>query len=184
MNKISGFTCGELSRLKQASSVQPDDLKNNSFRSEYQPSYSKGKPKSLPEGEAGLKENSFPTVDEATLTLPHADAFIWLTTSPIALTPPSIPTPDEGVKTPSDADVRTTCFDAQLLAVPARLLATFGRLVEVEVFPIKNFNLLITNFFCLKPVYKNDNDREIIFSHYPFFAVKGAFEHRKRYPDN
>jgi hypothetical protein len=76
----------------------------------------------------------FLIADDAPLTLQHADALNELTTSPCGLTFPSIPTPDEGIKTPSDADIRTTCFNAQLLA-------TFCRLVEVEV-------LLITNFFC------------------------------------
>jgi len=108
---ISGFAFGELSRLFQASSVQPERL----------------------------KENPFPTIDEAPLTLQHADAFIKLTAAAISLTPPFIPTSDEGVKTPSTADVRTTYFDAQLLAVPSltldasvRVLATKGRHVDAD----------------------------------------------------
>ena len=53
MMNISGFAFGELSRLKQASSVQPDSCNKQ--------------PKKL-------KENPFPTVDDAPLTLQHADA--------------------------------------------------------------------------------------------------------------
>ncbi len=180
---IPGFLSVFFPRWKNISGLQPDDVKNNSFRPKYQPSCSEGKPESLPDGKAGLKENPFPSADVAPLTLQHADVFNELTTSPIGLTAPRILTADDGVKTPSTADVRTTCFDVQLLAVPARLLATFGRLVDVEVFSIKNFNLLITNFFCLKPVDKNDDDREIIFSHYPFFAETGESDHRKRCAD-
>jgi len=118
MLKISGFTFGELSRLKQTSSVQPDLC-------DIQPKR--------------LKENSFPSADDAPLTLQYADAFIKLTASEIGLTLPSIPTPDEGVKTPSDADGLTTCFDAQLLAVPVltldasvQELATKGRHVDAD----------------------------------------------------
>jgi len=103
-----------------------------------------------------LKENPFPTLDDALLTLPHADVFNELTTLPIALTPPSIPTPDEGVKTPSDADVRTTCFDVPLLAVPGlmldasvRVLATKGRHVDADdALMKKTFKQLITNEYC------------------------------------
>jgi len=96
---------------------------------------------------------------------------------------PSILTADDGVKTPSAPDVRTTCFDVQLLAVSVRLLATFSRLVDVEVFSIKNFNLLIIISFCSKPVDKIEEKREIIFFDCQFFAVTGAFEHRKRCAD-
>jgi hypothetical protein len=142
MMNISGFAFGELFRLKQASSVQPDDLKNHSFRPKYQPER--------------LKENPFPTLDDASRTLQLADAFIKLTTSPIALTPPSIPTPDEGVKTPSTADVWTTCFDALLLAVPGltmdasvRVLATKGRHVDTDDGLMKKtFKQLKTNEVC------------------------------------
>ena len=125
----------------------------------------------------------FLIADVAPLTLQQTGVFIKLTDSAIGLTPASIPMPEEGIKTPSDADVRTTCFDAQLLAVPARLLATFGRQVDVDVFSIKNLNLLITNCFCSKPVDKNGNEGKIIFSNHPFCVVIGAFEHRKRCPD-
>jgi len=79
-----------------------------------------------------------------------------LTAAAIGLTPPSIPTPDEGVKTPSDADVRTTCFDVLLLAVPGltldasvRVLATFGRHVDADdALMKKTFKQLITNEYC------------------------------------
>ena len=86
-----------------------------------------------------LKENPFPSADDAPLTLQHTDAFIKLTASAIGLTPLSILMPDEGVLTPSDADVRTTCFDGWLLAVPAlmldasvQVLATKGRHVDAD----------------------------------------------------
>jgi len=91
--------------------------------------------------------------------------------------------PCKGVKTPSDPDVRTTCFEVQLLAVPAMLLATFGFLVDVEVFSIKNFNLLKTNVFCSKRVDKIDGKKEIIFSDYQFFSVTGEFDYHIRIAD-
>jgi hypothetical protein len=166
--------------MKKISGLHPDSKKYQADVLINKPSYSEGQPESLPDCKAGPKESSFPPADDAPLTLQHVDACNELTTLPIGLTHPSIPTPDEGVKTPSSAYVLTNCFDAQLLAVPARLLATEDRLVDVEVFSIKNFNLLKTNFFCLKPVDKNDDDREIIFSHYPFFAETGESDHRKR----
>jgi hypothetical protein len=56
--------------------------------------------------------------------------------------------------------------------VSVRLLATFGRPADVDVFSIKNFNLFITNSFFSKRVDKNDADREIIFTDYQFFAKK------------
>ena len=124
-------------------------MKNHSLRPKYQPSCSEGKPERL-------KENPFLTLDDASRTLQLADVFIKLTTSPIALTPPSIPTPDEGVKTPSTADVWTTRFDALLLAVPVlmldtsvRVLATFGRHVDADDGLMKKtFKHLITNEYC------------------------------------
>ena len=118
--------------MMNISGFQPDDMKNHSFRPKYQPSCSEGKPERL-------KESSLPSVDEASLTLQHTDAFIKLTVATISLIPPSIPTPDEGVKTPSTADVWTTCFDVQLLAVPVltldvsvQVLATKGRHVDAD----------------------------------------------------
>jgi len=132
-----------------------------------------------------LKENPFPTLDDDPLTLQHADAFIWLTMSPIALMPPSIPTPDEGVKTPSTADVRMTCFDGWLLAVPGltldasvRMLATFNRLVDVEVFSKKNFNMLIITIFCSQNVYKNLKDVHELTSFGCQFYFDNRFELR------
>ncbi|MBN1186233.1 MAG: hypothetical protein JXB49_28405, partial [Bacteroidales bacterium] len=166
----------QIARTKKVSGLQPDDLKNHSFHPKYQPSCSEGKPERL-------EENPFPTVDDAPMTLQHTDAFNELTTLPIGLMPPSILTPDEGVKTPSTADVWTTCLDAQLLAVPARLLATFGRMVDVEVFSIKNFNLLITNTFCLKRVDKNKDEGKIIFSDYQFLTDIGGLDHHERCAD-
>ncbi len=65
-----------------------------------------------------LKENPYISADDAPLTRQQADDFIKLTISIIGLTLPSIPAQDKGVKMSSDADVRTTCFDALLLAVP------------------------------------------------------------------
>ena len=136
-------------RMKKISGLQPDDLKNHSFRPKYQPSCSEGKPERL-------EEMPFLIADVAPLTLQNADAFNELTTLPIGLTPPSIPTPDEGVLTPSDADVRTTCFDALLLAVPGltldasvRALATKGRHVDADDGLMKKtFKQLITNEYC------------------------------------
>jgi hypothetical protein len=95
-----------------------------------------------------LKETSFPAFNDAPLMSQRADAFIKLTTLPSGLTPLSIPTPDKGVKTPSTADVLTTCFDVRLLDEFVRLLATEGRHVDVEVFLIKNFNMLKTMVSC------------------------------------
>jgi len=88
-----------------------------------QPSYSEGKPERL-------EVMHFLTTDNAPLTLKHADAFKELTTSSIGLTPPSIPMPDEGVKTPSTSDVRTTRFDAWLLAVLVLMLDENGQLLR------------------------------------------------------
>jgi len=120
----------QTARTKRVSGFQPDDLKNHSFRPKYQPACSEGKPE-------WLEENPFPTLNDAPLTLQHTDAVISLTASAIALTPPSILMPDEGVKTPSTADVRTAHFDVLLLAVPARLLATFGRHMDANVFSVE-----------------------------------------------
>ncbi|MBN2215674.1 MAG: hypothetical protein JW723_15705 [Bacteroidales bacterium] len=136
-------------RMKKISGLQPDDLKNHSFRLKYQPSCSEGKPERL-------KEKSIPAADNVPLTLQHTDAFIKLTAFAIGLTSPSIPTPDEGVKTPSEADVRTTCFDVRLLAVPGltldasvRVLATKGRHVDADDGLMqKTFKQLITNEYC------------------------------------
>ena len=57
------------------------------------------------------------------------------------LTLPRILTADVGVKTPSPKDVRTTRFDVSVLA-------TSGRLVDVDIFLIKNTNLLKTKIYC------------------------------------
>ena len=120
IKKISGFQ-------PDSKIYQPDVLMN-------QPSCSEDKPERL-------EVMHFLTTDDAPLTLQHADAFKELTKSSISLTPPSIPTPDEGVKTPSTPDVRTTHFDAWLLAVPVltldafvQLLATKGRHLDADVF--------------------------------------------------
>ena len=64
------------------------------------------------------------------------------------LTLPRILTADVGVKTPSPKDVRTTRFDVPVLATFVRLLATSGRLVDVDIFLIKNTNLLKTKIYC------------------------------------
>jgi hypothetical protein len=169
--------------MKKISGFQPDDLKNNSFRPEYQPSCSEGKPERL-------EEMPFLIADVAPQLLQHIDAFINLTAFAIGLTFPSIPTSHEGVKSPSTANVRTTCFDVWLLAVPGlmldafvRLLATSGRPVDVEVFLTKNFNMLIINFFCSKPVDKNSCIREFIFSGYQFFVVTSGLDHHIRGAD-
>jgi hypothetical protein len=58
-----------------------------------------------------------------------------------------------------------------------KLLATKGRLVDVEVFSIKNFNLLITNFLYSKPVDKIEDKWEIISPDYQFFTEIGAFDY-------
>jgi len=112
---------------------QPDVLMN-------QPSCSEGKPERL-------EVMQFLTTDDAPLTLPHADAFIKPTTSAIGLTPSSLQTADEGVLTPSDADVWTTYLDAQLLAVPSltldasvQVLATIGRYVDADIFRWKKID--------------------------------------------
>jgi hypothetical protein len=119
-----------------------------------------------------LTFSAFLMVDEPILMMNKPDVFIGLTL-------PRILTADDGVKTPCAPDDLTTLFDVRLLDAFVRLLATEGRLVDVEVFSIKNFNLLITNSFCSKPVDKNDDDRKIIFPDYQFFADISAFEHPK-----
>ena len=171
----------QTAQMKKISGLHPDSKKYQADVLMNKPSCSEGKPESLPDGKAGLIENPFPTVDDAPLTLQHTDAFNDLTTLPIGLTPPSIPTPDEGVKTPSDADARTACFDIRLLAVPGlmldasvRVLATFGRPVEVDVFSIKNFKMLIITVFCSKNVYKNLKD----VSELPMFGGQFYFDNR------
>jgi hypothetical protein len=74
-----------------------------------------------------LKENLFPTLDDASRTLQLADAFIKLTTSAIALTSPSILT-----------------LDASVL-----MLATKGRHVDADDGLMKKtFKQLITNEYC------------------------------------
>ncbi len=146
---ISCFLSVFFPRWKKISGLQPDDLKNHSFRLKYQPSCSEGKPERL-------EENPSPTLDGISLTLQLADAYIKLTASAIGLTLPSIPTPDEGVLTPSDADVRTTHFDALLLAVPSlmldvsvQVLATFGRHLDADDGLMKKtFKQLINNEVC------------------------------------
>jgi len=127
------------SKMKKISGLQPDSEIYQPDVLMNQPSYSEGQTESLPDGKAGLKENPFPSADDASLMSQRADAFIKLITSPIGLTTPRILTADDGVKTPSSPNVRTTCFDVRLLDEFVRLLATFGRLVDVEVFYLFSF---------------------------------------------
>ena len=95
--KVSGFTFGELTRLFQASSVQPERLTNPLSLMKEKLTYTDNKPERL-------EETSFPNVDYASLTLQNIDAFTGLTLSPIGLTLPFIPMPDDGVKFPVHQD--------------------------------------------------------------------------------
>jgi len=126
----------QIAQMKKISSLQPDSKIYQPDVLMNQPSYSEGQPENLPDGKAGLKENPFPYADDASLMSQRADTFIKLTTSPNGLTSPSIPMPDEGVKTPSIADVRTAHFDTLMLAVPVQLLATKSRHLDANVFSV------------------------------------------------
>jgi len=114
-----------------------------------QPSCSEGKPERL-------EVMQFLTTDDAPLTLPYADAFIKPATSAIGLTPSSLKTADEGVLTPSTSDVRTTRFDAWLLAVlvlmldeNVQLLATNGRHLYADFFSLEKKSTIVDNFYFL-----------------------------------
>lgn len=64
------------------------------------------------------------------------------------LTLSRILTADVGVKSPRLTDARTTLFDILVLVRFVRLLANEGRLVDANVFLIKNTNLLKTRIYC------------------------------------
>jgi hypothetical protein len=119
---------------------------------------------------------SFLIMNESTLMMDNPDFLIGLTL-------PCILMADDGVKTPSDADVRTTYFDGQLLADFVKLLATFSRLVDIEVFLIKTFSLLKSKVFCSQIVCKYFNVvQKLTASVYGHLADR-RFELRLEVPD-